>query len=426
MERRKVGSSEYSIPSTIREDAEVAVRFVGLEVQEKATPQQVLYRALSQRTVVSTTSTNAEKQQKASTFPDDQTFTKIGGGSCGDIFHQLGTSQVVKRAKADNEALWNDLVKHKLIIECFTEQSHLTTNLRVPDVYYYIENKTNEGKDWWEQHNRLFAKEDSLPADLLFSERIHPLPLSVREALVNQFFHSFSQEQRNNILKKEENKNCLIRLYCGKRRRSKFLNPDIRNYTLFLDQMIELDLDVNAYATTMADALAVLHWRAKVDARDVEFVLGSSPLQSHNKLPASEVLEKKEPGSRTSLSTTGFEFRKRKVDMWLLDFNQVKRMSMDEAGMRQAVMAFRENDPYYPRPSRNPQATNDPTEKATRSHDNKLWQTFSKRYVTTSRELLKDQKEAARVLPDVFIQQIWDSQMQYFATMDADTGSSHR
>jgi hypothetical protein len=41
--------------------------------------------------------------------------------------------------------------------------------------------------------------------------------------------------------------------------------------------MEELNLDFNAFAVGMANALAVMHWRSKIDSDDVEFVLGGSP-----------------------------------------------------------------------------------------------------------------------------------------------------
>jgi hypothetical protein len=39
--------------------------------------------------------------------------------------------------------------------------------------------------------------------------------------------------------------------------------------------MDELDLDAKEYAEAIAEGLAILHWGAGVDGREVEFVLGS-------------------------------------------------------------------------------------------------------------------------------------------------------
>lgn len=40
--------------------------------------------------------------------------------------------------------------------------------------------------------------------------------------------------------------------------------------------MIDIGLDCEALAVSMGEALALIHWRARADARDVEFALGSS------------------------------------------------------------------------------------------------------------------------------------------------------
>lgn len=39
-----------------------------------------------------------------------------------------------------------------------------------------------------------------------------------------------------------------------------------------------LRLDTHRYATIIVTALAILHWKAHVNADDVEFVLGSAPM----------------------------------------------------------------------------------------------------------------------------------------------------
>jgi len=40
---------------------------------------------------------------------------------------------------------------------------------------------------------------------------------------------------------------------------------------------MEIGLDTQDLVFAMADALAVLHWHTKIDAKDAEFVLRSSP-----------------------------------------------------------------------------------------------------------------------------------------------------
>jgi hypothetical protein len=89
---------------------------------------------------------------------------------------------------------------------------------------------------------------------------------------------------------------CLIRLYLGKRRslktnhfQSEEAGPSslgLSHFKMYFDQMIDLELHVSFIAETMADTLAVLHWKAQVDTRDVEFVLGSVPADDKAFFPA--------------------------------------------------------------------------------------------------------------------------------------------
>lgn len=104
-----------------------------------------------------------------------------------------------------------------------------------------------------------------------------------------------------------------------------------RNFPLRADQMLELGIpfgDMQQYARMMAEALAMLHWVGEVDGDDVEFVL-APPSKPQSPNTVSNVL-----GEHT---------------MWRLDYNLCRKISMDVAGMRQAVKAFWRNDPYYPR-----------------------------------------------------------------------------
>jgi hypothetical protein len=49
------------------------------------------------------------------------------------------------------------------------------------------------------------------------------------------------------------------------------------NFKMYFDHMIDLKLHVHFIAATMADALETMHWEAKTDGRNVEFVLGGVP-----------------------------------------------------------------------------------------------------------------------------------------------------
>lgn len=68
---------------------------------------------------------------------------------------------------------------------------------------------------------------------------------------------------------------------------------------------------------------------------EVEYVLGTEP--EHSSLKAT-TLDNLPP--RTDIAIILLNFKKRAVHLWLMDFNQCKSISMDDAGINQAVVAF--------------------------------------------------------------------------------------
>jgi hypothetical protein len=112
--------------------------------------------------------------------------------------------------------------------------------------------------------------------------------------------------------------------------------------------------DIMAYSRTMADTLAFMHWVARNDGNDIEFVLAAP----------------------NSISGGGFG-RKRTWnnalgphEIWMLDFDLARPMTMDEQGVRQAVEAFWKNDPFCPRPNKH----------------SSIWKAFREQYLSTSKE----------------------------------------
>jgi hypothetical protein len=147
----------------------------------------------------------------------------------------------------------------------------------------------------------------------------------------------------------------------------------LRNFALHLNEMEGLGLPVVEYATVMADAYAVMHWKAQVDADDVEFVLGKAP-----RLKRSQTLEELESGSYLVSHRIGktFDYTRQTIGMWLIDFNNCQRITLDGKGVKMMVRAFWNNDPYTPRPSGNDDL------------DAALWLQFRRRYLDSSIELL--------------------------------------
>ncbi|OTA54281.1 hypothetical protein K449DRAFT_389287 [Hypoxylon sp. EC38] len=252
------------------------------------------------------------------------------------------------------------------------------TGVKVPECYYFIPKGDSE---FFDKHRALCeAARDvcHLPTNVLAFERIIPLPQDTRRLLIEKYCAPRIKPQ---AFSDPANKDCLVRVYLGSPEaggRGMFFS--LRNFKLHLKQMIELQLEVEAMASQMAETLAVMHWAARTDARDVEFVLGSSTM----KLPLaaksySELIEM-EPCSFTGpKSRTHEDFFHRKTELWLLDFNQVRNITMDEEGVAQAVEATSINDPYFPKPFQGGMMARN------------LWDRFVKRYLSMASDILKDE-----------------------------------
>jgi hypothetical protein len=109
------------------------------------------------------------------------------------------------------------------------------------------------------------------------------------------------------------------------------LSPfSLRFQPLHVDQMEDLGLDTKVCATAMGEAMAVMHWSARIDANNIPFVLAP-------------------PRDATSdtLTITG---PLGDYCVWILDFNCCREMTLNEAGVWQACDAFFRNDLFYPRP----------------------------------------------------------------------------
>jgi hypothetical protein len=136
-----------------------------------------------------------------------------------------------------------------------------------------------------------------------------------------------------------------------------------------------LGLDVKLYAETMAEALALMHWGAQIDANDVEFVL-APPRVEH---ASSSTFQSNYLGDHC---------------MWILDFDCCRPIQVDEAGVEQACAAFFKNDPFYPKPGTGEAA------------DEELWTVFKQRFLESSRRILGEANQDKWFLADKLIESI--------------------
>ncbi|KAH0341319.1 hypothetical protein KCU83_g9655, partial [Aureobasidium melanogenum] len=291
--------------------------------------------------------------------------TQIGKGQCGTVYTMSSPELVNKTPNSTSKIaeLRCEHRSHVNIMEAFhSAPGALSSKALVPQVYTFRDLP-------YDDEGQIDERIDLLPDQGygIISERVFPLHDPIPMALLESFVPDFSESQQETCLSNSTNNNCLVRIYLGRRgvSRSKVCAEDmsLRNFPLHVDEMERLCLPITAYITTMAQSLALMHWKAGTDGNDVEFVLGDS--------------------FRMGTHRDG-----QTVSVWLLDFNQCRDFSHDQAGLKQLVDGFWWNDPYYPRPS------------SSNSQDKAWWNTFLSKYLDAS-ALLTDSK-----MPRQFIQAV--------------------
>lgn len=84
--------------------------------------------------------------------------------------------------------------------------------------------------------------------------------------------------------------------------------------------MENLEADLPSCALQKADALAIMHSEARIDAADVEFALGGAPFLTLEPPPAVTELTNMEISSSTDIDAV--QSNTSVSHMWLLDFNE--------------------------------------------------------------------------------------------------------
>ncbi|KAK4155805.1 zinc finger protein-domain-containing protein [Chaetomidium leptoderma] len=330
---------------------------------------------------------------------DDGPFIKIGEGECGAVFAREGDSFAVKLPRTyEHAALWNDYVNHARIARLFDMWEF--DEVKIPACHYFV--PADEPR-FFKQHPRLgeaVYQECNLPASALVTERILPLPKRVRTLLINKYC---AKKMKDQARTDPANRDCLVRIYLGSTQGKTGQHLfSLRNFKMHLNQIMELQLDVRALARRVGMALALMHWAAKTDARGVEFVLGSSSKTISLAADPSELWSVR-PLKYTGPASGRHDDLFRRVEttqLWVLDFNQVRSISVDKEGVAQAVEAAMINDPYIPKPL---QESDDERE---------VWKAFVLSYLEAAEVILVGEDEDILGLPRLFIQGLIDVQKE--------------
>lgn len=377
--------------------------------------REVLRRTLSARSVISTASSFAERMNRARGKATDgkYEYRVIGLGSCGTIFEIPGTELAVKKGN-DTQAMWNDFLLtnriHNAIIdtrEILQDAFPERTIPRCPKCSHFL---LPDSKDYWDANLEKFPRSHRKIGAAFQVDRILPLPQPIREALIKLYFES-SDDIQEEAMNDVDNKDCLVRVYLGENESEKQeldCYDSLRNFPLRLNMIEDLEMDKTDLAAEMAIALAVIHWEAKVDAMDVEFVLGSAaatPSEQRRPYTADMRSDVLPPPSEIHPLC----FNQRKTHLWVLDFDKATPIKLTTNDIDdKLVPAFLGNDPYYPRPD----------------VDEELWAEFSRTYLMASQRILERQQEKSSVttnLPKRFLTKVeemikrnedWDPEQQ--------------
>ncbi|KAK9790488.1 putative DUF3669 domain-containing protein [Seiridium cardinale] len=201
-------------------------------------------------------------------------YRRIGFGFCGSVWsnsdHEVidSTSTAVKREDGGpGRSLFNDFDIHTALILAYKDCApQIRSSFRIPKCHGFVPGSYSG----WNTTKVL--------GRVLITQRIPPVSEQARQTLLDRYY---PQPLVHRIKADINNTDCLVRSYLGRRklgqRESKVRAFSLRNYPLHVNQMMDLELDVPGYATAIARALAFMHWAAKIDANDVEFVLASAP-----------------------------------------------------------------------------------------------------------------------------------------------------
>ncbi|MCJ1384042.1 hypothetical protein MMC17_007158 [Xylographa soralifera] len=366
--------------------------------------EEALRRAFSvQPHVLSSSSFIEDLGNVKSGAADEQSeYRIIGLGSCGSVFGILRTDFAVKKGR-DINAMWNDFNLTNTVHNAMADTRELLQDVfpkvTLPRIPQCIEFLLPESKDYWKEALPRFPTSHREKGAVFQVDLIRPLSQIVREALKDLYFED-SEDIRQEARNDQENEHCLVRVYLGEREtadQESTSHNSLRNFPMRLNMIEDLGLEKFALATEMAIALAIIHWRAQVDAMDVEYVLGSASEMGPERRRAYTIEDSdfNDYSGPHQVRNLQLNFKTRSIHMWVLDFDKAASFALTTNDVeKRLVPAFLGNDPYYPRPD----------------VDEALWKSFSKTYLMASRIILVSRHERYSLmsLPKLFLDKVVD------------------
>lgn len=274
-------------------------------------------------------------------------INQIGEGLQGAVFEQVGHALAIKKEKLGNEHLPSNLKHehkvHQAVYNSFDVFGPVVgSDICVPRPESFVSKPENQ--KFWDDYLSSFPDGYRQPGDVVWMERIHPVPEEVRKALVTRFYpfsDGDASETIDGVLETPSNKHALLRTYFGKRTPSlTTANFSLRNFPLCLEPMESLGMEMEKLVESLGQAYAIMHWGAGVDGDDVEFVLGTWPVT-------------------TAMEYKATNLQCRAMRYFLLDFGQCQLvdLSQDDYVVYQAfkgAMVTGDNQLFIPHYTRSP------------------------------------------------------------------------
>lgn len=141
-----VSSRSFSLETALKDNLALEDKLDAEAFEETA--EACLKRMLSIKSVISTTSSFARRQQAAlsATAP----FKEIGTGSIGKVFEHPGTTFVYKLPLSDNPAkLWNNYLMHQRVKQGFDSLPYVDGQVEIPQCHWYA---TPNTQAFWDEN----------------------------------------------------------------------------------------------------------------------------------------------------------------------------------------------------------------------------------------------------------------------------------